>query len=65
MVLDRQKFLCAMARQYLNQAGVARAAGISLETLRRALNGGRVKPATAGKIACVLCVDILDILSEV
>lgn len=61
MKLDRQKYELAKARACMGQKDLV-AAGIPRGTLCRVIGGSELRPETAGRIAKVLGVDVLDII---
>lgn len=61
MKIDKWKFKLACARACMTRKEVEQAAGIRNGTMSTALNKG-VSPATVGKIARALGVDVLDII---
>ena len=61
MKLDRQKYELAKARACMGQKDLV-AAGIPGGTLCRVIGGSELRPETAGRIAKVLGVDVLDII---
>ena len=64
MKVDRQKLKLAMARACMNAADLPAAAGLPRPTVNNAITGRSVRPATAGRIARALGVDVTDILEE-
>lgn len=62
MKLDKNQTRLAMARACMAREDIAKNSTVPLQTVNRAINGYNVRPATAGKIARALGVDILDIL---
>lgn len=64
--LSKEKYNDLLLLRSINNAEVAKAAGIMPSTLSRALNGKSTpKPATIGKIAKALNCAPADILEEV
>ncbi len=61
MKLDRKKYMLARARACMRQKDLE-TAGIPKGTLCTALNGGNMRPETAGKIAKALGVDVTEII---
>ncbi|MCD8356117.1 MAG: helix-turn-helix domain-containing protein [Clostridia bacterium] len=61
MKLDKWKFKIACARACMTRKDVGQAAALNNGTMSTALNRG-VNPATIGKIAKALGVDVLDII---
>lgn len=61
MKLNESRIRIAMARACMNQGDIV-AAGFSKETLRNAMTGKNIKPKTAGRLAKILDVDVLEII---
>ena len=53
-----------MARGCLSRKELAKAAGMHEPSLCNLLSGANVRPATIGKVAKALGVDVLDILAD-
>lgn len=64
MKLSRKKVELAMARAELNRNQAAEKAGMSIPSYCAAISRESCKPATAGKIARALGVDITEILED-
>lgn len=64
MKVDRQKLELAMARACVNSAELSASAGLPRPTVNNAISGRSVRPATAGRIAKALGVDVADILEK-
>lgn len=64
MVADRQKLELAMARACMDSQEVAKVAKLPRPTLNNAICGRSVRPATLGKIAKALGVDVTELLEE-
>ncbi|MBU5489806.1 hypothetical protein [Butyricicoccus intestinisimiae] len=64
MKMNKEKYTLACARACLNTADVLERSGISRSTLHSALCRNSASPATVGKIARALGVDVLDILDD-
>ena len=64
MRINKQKLLLAMARKCMNAYTLCEKAGIQYATYRRIAAGENCKPATAGLIASVLCVDVAELLED-
>ena len=64
MRADREKLTLAMARDCANPADVAKMAEMPVQTVNRVLLGRSVRPATLGKIAKALGVDVAELLKE-
>ena len=65
MKLDKTRLDLAMGRKCMMRSDVAETVGISRHTLSRIYNGYECRPATAGKIAQALGVDLTEIMEEV
>lgn len=65
MKVNRLKLELAMARACMNSADLPDAAQLPRPTVNNAITGRSVRPATVGKIAKALGVDVADILEEV
>lgn len=64
MKADRKKLELAMARVCVNSRDLAEAAQLPRPTLNNVINGRGVSPATLGKVAKALGVDVTQILAE-
>lgn len=64
MELDRNKINVAMARKNYNIAKLAETYGASPQRMRIILNSKKVSPATVGKLAKALDVDVTEIIEE-
>ncbi len=64
MKVDKQKLELAMANACLNPYDLCRAIEIQYQTYRRISNGSNCKPATIGKIAKALGINVIEILEE-
>ena len=64
MLVDRKKLELAMARACMNSADLPAAAGLPRPTVQNAIVGKSVRPATAGRIARALGVDVTEILTK-
>lgn len=62
MKISKEKLLVLMARQAVNPYGLCDKAGICYASYRRITNGAICKPATIGKIARALGVDVTEII---
>lgn len=62
MKVDKKKLEVAMARAKLNRNTLANKAGIPVPTLSNVYNRGKCKPATVGRIADALGIDVTEIL---
>lgn len=65
MKVNRKKLELAMARSCLNVEGLRKAAGMPRPTLNNVIVGRNVRPATMGRVARALGVDVADIMEEV
>lgn len=65
MELNRDKINLAMARKGYTTTQLAEAYGISAQRMRIILNSKKVTPATAGRLAAALGVDVTEILEGV
>lgn len=64
MKVNRNRLELAMARACMNSADLPEAAGLPRPTVQNAIVGKGVRPATAGRIAKALSVDVAEILEE-
>lgn len=64
MKADTSKLRLAMARACLNPQDLAKAAQMPAQTVNGVLRGRSIRPATIGKIARALGVDVTTILKE-
>lgn len=65
MKLNRNLLLLAMAKGCMTDKELAERAGVALPTLAKIKAGKRsAKPATVGKIARALGVDVTDLIRE-
>lgn len=64
MVINKSKLEVAMARACLSTHHLAARANMPLPTVNNAISGRSVKPATIGKIAKALNVDVTELLEE-
>lgn len=62
MKVNREKLRLAMARACMNPQDLAKAAEMPPQTVNGVLRGRSVRPATLGRIAKVLGVDVAEIL---
>lgn len=58
MKIDREKIFIFMARSYLSLHDIAHSSGVPLVTIQKAIKRGSARPATVGKIARALGVDV-------
>jgi predicted transcriptional regulator len=64
MKANREKLCLAMARACMNPQDIAKTAEMPLQTVNGALRERSVRPATLGRIAKALCVDVTEIVKE-
>ena len=64
MKADRQKLELAMARACIDPESLARSAEMPRPTLSNVMQGLNVRPATLGKVARALGVDVTEILAS-
>lgn len=65
MKLDKKKMQIAMARKKMSNAALARATGITPQTVGNMLQGCReTSLPTVGKVAEALDVDVTDIIAD-
>lgn len=64
MTVNRRSLLLAMARACLNSDDLAKAADMPRPTVNNAITGRSIRPATAGRLARALGVDVTEIIEE-
>lgn len=64
MILNARKLYEVMARACLNPSVLCKKSRVSRNTFKSMVQGKEVKPATIGRIAKTLGVDVKEILSE-
>lgn len=64
MTADKAKLTLAMARACMNPQDLAKAAEMPPQTVNGVLRGRSVRPATLGRVARALQVDVIDIIKE-
>lgn len=64
MKLDANKFLMILAEKQISLKDLCEKSGIGVSTLQKVRKGNTPRPATLGKIAKVLNVDVQDIIQE-
>lgn len=64
MKADTNKLRLAMARACMNPQDLAKAAEMPPQTVNGVLRGRSVRPATLGRIAKALGVDVREIIKE-
>ena len=62
--VERKKLVLAMARACMDARDLAKAAGMPPPTLNNVIVGRSVRPATLGKVAKALGVDVTELLAE-
>lgn len=62
--IDKRKFEIAMARAELNRNTLAEKADMPIPTICNVYTRGTCKPATAGRIAKALGVDVTEIIEQ-
>ncbi len=64
MKISKSKLELALARKFWNQRDLRDNAIVSAQTILNINKGKSVMPATVGKIAAALGVDVTDIIEE-
>ena len=64
MKIDSKKIRLAMARACMNTQNLAAAAEMPPQTINGALRERSIRPATLGRIARALGVDVTEIIKE-
>ena len=64
MKADKAKLTLAMARACMNPQNLAKAAEMPPQTVNGVIRGRSVRPATLGRVARALQVDVIDIIKE-
>ena len=64
MKVNKKELTLAMARACMNPQDLAKAAQMPPQTVNGFIRGRSVRPATAGKIARALGVDVAEIVEE-
>lgn len=64
MILNRKKLELSMARACMNTDDLQKISKIPRPTLNNAITGRSVRPATVGKIAKALGVDVTELLED-
>lgn len=62
MKVNKQKIEIAMAKGCMNTFDLCNATKMKYQMFRRIFNGGNCKPATIGRIAAALGVDVTEII---
>lgn len=64
MIAKKSKIDIAMARACINTYELAKKANMPLPTVNNVISGRSVRPATIGKIAKALNVDVTELIKE-
>lgn len=64
MLVSEKQVQIHMAKALMNPYDLCKEADIQYKTLRRILNGGKAKPATIGKIAKALNIQVEELLED-
>lgn len=64
MKADRNKLEMAMARACMDTSDIRKVSGLPCSTLNNVVVGRSVRPATLGKVAKALKVDVEEIMQE-
>lgn len=64
MKANKDKLLLAMARVCMNPQDLAKAAEMPPQTVNGVLRGRSIRPATLGRIAKALGVDVTEIMED-
>lgn len=64
MIANKNKLNLAMARACLNTYDIAKLACMPIPTVNNVITGRSVKPATIGKIAKALDVDVTELIDD-
>lgn len=64
MKADKDKLYLAMARACMNTEDIQKAANMPRPTLNNVITGRSVMPATLGKVAKALKIDVADLLED-
>lgn len=64
MKVDKRKLEISMARAQLNKYDLAEKAGMPIPTINTVCSRGGCKPATVGRIAAALGVDVTEIIAD-
>lgn len=64
MIADKKKVEIQMARLRINRAALADRAELTEASVKNVLYGRNVRPATIGKLAYALGVDVTEIVKE-
>ena len=64
MIVNVGKLFESMARACINSSGLCEKAHISRNTFKSMVKSGKARPATIGRIARALGVDVRELLEE-
>lgn len=64
MKANKRKLEIAMARACLNTYDLANVANMPIPTVNNVISGRSVKPATIGRVARALGVDVTDLIGD-
>lgn len=64
MKINKQKLDLALARKCWNQRDLHKSGNVSAQTILNLNKGKNILPATAGKIAAALGVDVTEIIED-
>lgn len=64
MKLDANKFMMILAEKQITLKDLCEESGIGVSTLQKVRKGNTPRPATIGRIAKALGVDVQDIIQE-
>jgi len=64
MIVNRNKLMIAMARSCFNTRDLALNAKMPIPTINNVITGRSVKPATIGKIAKALNIDVTELIED-
>lgn len=64
IIVDRVKVITEMARQNLTSEELSQKAGVGRQAVWKMRKGKPVMPATVGRIAAALGVDVTEIIEE-
>lgn len=65
MKANKRKLRLAMARALMNTNDLVKATGMPAPTVMNVLKGLSIRPATAGRIAKALDVDVAEIMEDI
>lgn len=64
MKIDKQKLYVAMARACMNTSDIQKITEMPRPTINNAISGRNISPATLGKIASALEVDVTELIED-